>query len=42
MMAATTFSYRARDRSGKVHEGEIEGSSREAVVKALREKSVLA
>ena len=40
-MAATTFTYRARDRSGKVHEGEIEGSSREAVVKALREKGVL-
>ncbi|MEE9227531.1 MAG: type II secretion system F family protein, partial [Acidimicrobiia bacterium] len=41
MMAATTFTYRARDRSGKVHEGEIEGSSREAVVKALREKGVM-
>lgn len=41
MMAATTFTYRARDRSGKVHEGEIEGSSREAVVKVLREKGVM-
>ncbi len=40
-MATTTFTYRARDKSGKVHEGVIDGSSREAVVEALRGKGVV-
>lgn len=40
-MASATFTYRARDKSGKVHEGSLEGSSKEAVVKALREKGVV-
>ncbi len=38
---ATTFEYRARDKTGKVSEGTIEGSSRDAVVKALREKGAV-
>jgi type IV pilus assembly protein PilC len=38
---ATKFEYRARDKTGKVMEGEIEGSSREAVVKALRERGAV-
>ena len=40
-MATTTFEYRARDKTGKISEGTIEGSSREAVVKALREKGAV-
>ncbi len=40
-MAAAVFTYRARDKSGKVHEGQLEGSSREAVVKALKERGVM-
>lgn len=40
-MSATKFEYRARDKTGKVLEGEIEGSSREAVVKALRERGAV-
>ena len=40
-MAAAVFTYRARDKSGKVHEGELEGSSREAIVKALKERGVM-
>jgi type IV pilus assembly protein PilC len=35
---ATTFEYRARDRSGGVHAGVMEGSSSAAVAGALREK----
>jgi type IV pilus assembly protein PilC len=38
---ATTFEYRARDKTGKVTEGQIEGSSKDAVVKALREKGAV-
>ena len=34
----STFSYRARDKSGGVHTGEMEGSSLSAVAGALREK----
>ncbi|MEX2418927.1 MAG: type II secretion system F family protein, partial [Acidimicrobiia bacterium] len=37
-MSTTTFEYRARDRSGGVHAGVIEGSSSAAVASALREK----
>lgn len=40
-MAQAVFTYRARDKSGKVHEGELEGSSRDAVVKALKERGVM-
>jgi type IV pilus assembly protein PilC len=36
--ASITFEYRARDRTGGVHAGEIEGSSVAAVAGALREK----
>ena len=38
---ATTFEYRAKDKTGKVTEGQIEGSSRDAVVKALRDKGAV-
>ena len=38
---ATKFEYRARDKGGNVFEGEIEGSSRDAVVKALRERGAV-
>ena len=41
-MATTYSTYRARDKTGKVTEGEIEGSSKEAVVKALRENGARA
>ncbi|MEX0825175.1 MAG: type II secretion system F family protein [Acidimicrobiia bacterium] len=37
-MSTLTFEYRARDRSGGVHAGIIEGSSSAAVASALREK----
>jgi type IV pilus assembly protein PilC len=37
-MSTMTFEYRARDRSGGVHAGVIEGSSSAAVASALREK----
>ena len=40
-MATAVFTYRARDKKGKVHEGELEGSSRDAVVKALKERGVM-
>jgi type IV pilus assembly protein PilC len=36
--ATATFEYRARDRSGGVHAGEMDGSSAAAVAGALREK----
>lgn len=36
--ATSTFEYRARDRSGGVHAGQMEGSSAAAVAGALREK----
>ena len=37
-MTTSTFEYRARDRSGGVHAGEMEGSSTAAVAGALRDK----
>jgi type IV pilus assembly protein PilC len=37
----TKFEYRVRDKAGKVIEGEIEGSSRDAVVRALRERGTV-
>lgn len=37
---ATTYKYKARDKSGKIHEGELEGSSQAAVVTALKERGV--
>lgn len=37
-MSTTMFEYRARDRSGGVHAGVVEGSSSAAVASALREK----
>ena len=36
-MSAATFAYKVRDKSGKVREGSLEGTSRSAVVAALRE-----
>ena len=36
--SSTTFEYRARDRSGGIHAGVMEGSSSAAVASALREK----
>lgn len=40
-MAATTFAYRVRDRSGTITSGEIEGSSSAAVARALRERGMV-
>lgn len=40
-MAATTYAYRVRDKSGAVSSGEIEGSSSAAVAKALRERGMV-
>jgi type IV pilus assembly protein PilC len=40
-MTATMFEYKARDRSGKVHSGEIEGSSSAAVAKSLRDRGLM-
>jgi len=37
-MAAATFTYKVRDKSGKVISGSIEGSSSAAVAKALRDR----
>jgi type IV pilus assembly protein PilC len=38
MSTNVLFEYRARDKSGRVHAGEIEGSSGASVARALREK----
>ena len=35
---AATYTYRVRDKSGKVQEGEMEGGSQAAVAKALRDR----
>ncbi|MDH3260130.1 MAG: type II secretion system F family protein [Acidimicrobiia bacterium] len=35
---ATTFSYKVKDKSGKLHDGEMQASSQSAVAKALRER----
>ena len=40
-MSAATFAYKVRDKSGKVREGTLEGSSRSAVVSALRERGMV-
>lgn len=40
-MAAATYSYRVRDKSGKVVSGEIEGSSATTVAKALRDRGMV-
>jgi type IV pilus assembly protein PilC len=40
-MSAVMFEYRARDRSGNVHAGEMEGSSSSSVAGALREKGFI-
>ena len=37
-MATTTFSYQVKDKSGKVHDGEMQASSQSAVAKALRDR----
>ena len=38
---AATFTYKVRDKSGKLHTGEIEGANPAAVSKALREKGMI-
>lgn len=38
--AVATFSYKVRDKSGTLREGEIEGGSTEAVVRALRARGL--
>ena len=40
-MSAATFAYKVRDKSGKVREGKLEGTSRGAVVSALRERGMV-
>jgi type IV pilus assembly protein PilC len=40
-MAAATYSYRVRDKSGTITSGEIEGSSTTAVASALRDRGVV-
>jgi len=40
-MTATMFEYKARDRSGSVQSGTIEGSSSAAVAKALRDRGFI-
>jgi type IV pilus assembly protein PilC len=35
---ATTFSYKVKDKSGKIHDGEMQASSQSAVAKALRDR----
>lgn len=40
-MAATSFAYKVRDGGGKVREGVLDGSSRGAVVAALRERGLV-
>ena len=35
---ATTYSYNVKDKSGKIHDGEMQASSQSAVAKALRER----
>lgn len=39
-MANATFTYRVRDKSGKIVSGEIEGASSSVVAKALRERGL--
>lgn len=38
---ASTFAYKVRDSSGKILDGQIEGSSQGAVVKSLRERGLI-
>ncbi len=40
-MTALTFDYRARDKSGTIHSGQMEGSSPSAVAGTLREKGYI-
>lgn len=41
MTTSTMFEFKARDRSGKVHEGQLEASSSGAVVKTLRDRGLM-
>jgi type IV pilus assembly protein PilC len=41
MSTATTFDYRARDRSGSIQSGTMDGSSAAAVAKTLRDKGFI-
>ncbi|MBT8212380.1 MAG: type II secretion system F family protein, partial [Acidimicrobiia bacterium] len=38
---AATFTYKVRDKTGKIHEGVLEGANSAAVSKALREKGMI-
>ena len=37
-MATSTYSYKVKDKAGKVHDGEMQASSQSAVAKALRDR----
>ena len=37
-MATSTFTYKVKDKTGKLHDGEMQASSQSAVAKALRER----
>ena len=41
MTTALTYEYRARDKSGAIHAGQMEGSSPSAVAGTLREKGYI-
>jgi len=40
-MTTATYSYKVRDRSGKVHSGVVEGGSQDLVAKSLRDKGLV-
>jgi type IV pilus assembly protein PilC len=40
-MSTATFSYKVRDRSGKVHTGEVDGASHDLVARTLRERGLI-
>ncbi|MGZ5384942.1 MAG: type II secretion system F family protein, partial [Acidimicrobiia bacterium] len=37
-MATSTYSYKVKDKAGKLHDGEMQASSQSAVAKALRDR----
>lgn len=41
MTTTATFEYKVRDRSGKVHTGEVDGASGDLVAKTLRERGLI-
>lgn len=40
-MTTATYTYKVRDRSGKVHQGEVESSSPDLVAKSLRDRGLI-